>query len=1184
MKYKNMINQMEGFKYSANIKYDLKQDNSILQYIPTQNSLSIFKDIFNNITHRDMKNKQASRLIYGSYGTGKSHLMTVLACILGKLNTERAYSIFIEKVECIDNELAKDIRNYLDNSSPFIIVPIDGSFNKFHECIYYSLIKILDEKKIHYKLKDPYIEATEIIENWNREGNSNFYQLVYNSFSKYEIEDDDLVTELMNFNPKALEIFKAIFYDITCGVEYRPKLGNLYENLDCINKSILEQGYRGIIFIFDEFGKYLEDNIGDLKVKTIQDFAEYCDHSNFENHLLLISHKQILQYIETDDRDEWEKIESRFQPISFEQSTEDTMHLISNVLIKKEPIWHKFVEDNHNHFKQILNETLDIGFYKNLSKNDVENILYGNYPLHPIVGQMLNILSKKIAQNERTIFTFLASEEENSLGEFLTKHNLSNFNFVGADLLYDYFEENLIKNKSSYEYAQWLEVKNAINKLDKKDANYDLKTKIIKSIGTINIINDFDILKPDDETLSYIIDEDKSAIIEAINEMVENKIIVYVRQYKYYRFFDVSSLDIEKMIAETMETSDNRVQAIEVLNRRFIQFPVLPDKYNDEYKMIRYYYPVYILDSEISKLEKLLKKKYYDGLLVYVVTRKSKEEILPELHGERTIYVLKNNSFEIMKEVKKLIAIEYLLTQEKELKKEDPKAIVELIEYKKEVEAYINNYTIEWSNPGQEDVCYVEDKKELKYIDSTRKLSEYMSKKMFKYFDKTLIINNELINKNKLSNPMIKARKEICNDLLLQDKILPSLGYKELSTNHTFIRSLLELNGILKGTEINIPELDNENLRLKNAHYVMKKIDNAIKNAEKDEINLGDIFHKLKSKPYGLRDGYIVVLLAAVLRKYRHNLFIRLKGIDQELSGDLFDRIAKYPSQYTLIIDNWGKEKEDYIQSLEKEYNNYINENDRKKNRLKALHDGMLNHYKSISKFGRTTVNYVKEYTIKYRKLMEIETEDYRDFFFNKLTRLGKNYVETLNIIIDAKKDLESTDIRLIMDVENSIREIFKLEQNKSSASQFLDLYIEKWGKRAEFNLNYLTGQFLKMIETIDNMDDIDIVNKMGLIITGFEFSYWGDEQNKEFINLLKEIYKDLEKNVDSLELDDGEIKITLEDENGVIKKVKFNKDELPDNGQILKNLISTNIENFGQALSYDMKRQVLYEVLMKYI
>ena len=65
-----------------------------------------------------MKNKQASRLIYGSYGTGKSHLMYLL--VFGKTKHRKSIFNFIEKVECIDNELAKDIRNYLDNSSPLL--------------------------------------------------------------------------------------------------------------------------------------------------------------------------------------------------------------------------------------------------------------------------------------------------------------------------------------------------------------------------------------------------------------------------------------------------------------------------------------------------------------------------------------------------------------------------------------------------------------------------------------------------------------------------------------------------------------------------------------------------------------------------------------------------------------------------------------------------------------------------------------------------------------------------------------------------------------------------------------------------------------------------------------------------------------------------------------------------------
>ena len=48
---------------------------------------------------------------------------------------------------------------------------------------------------------------------------------------------------------------------------------------------------------------------------------------------------------------------------------------------------------------------------------------------------------------------------------------------------------------------------------------------------------------------------------------------------------------------------------------------------------------------------------------------------------------------------------------------------------------------------------------------------------MEKHFDETLIVNNELINKNKLSNPMIKARKEI-ESILFQEEIQPILAIR----------------------------------------------------------------------------------------------------------------------------------------------------------------------------------------------------------------------------------------------------------------------------------------------------------------------------------------------------------------------------------------------------------------------
>lgn len=63
------------------------------------------------------------------------------------------------------------------------------------------------------------------------------------------------------------------------------------------------KGYTGIYVVYDEFSKFLEANISEASVsdtKMLQDFAEKCNRSGeHQIHLMLISHKEIANYIDT---------------------------------------------------------------------------------------------------------------------------------------------------------------------------------------------------------------------------------------------------------------------------------------------------------------------------------------------------------------------------------------------------------------------------------------------------------------------------------------------------------------------------------------------------------------------------------------------------------------------------------------------------------------------------------------------------------------------------------------------------------------------------------------------------------------------------------------------------------------------------------------------------------------------
>lgn len=68
-------------------------------------------------------------------------------------------------------------------------------------------------------------------------------------------------------------------------------------------------------------------------------------------------------------------------------------------------------------------------------------------------------LSKKVAQNDRTFFTYLAGQEYNSLFRFLSQTSVNEFHYVGINEIYDYFEQNIkaVQSDETYEWYKRLQ-------------------------------------------------------------------------------------------------------------------------------------------------------------------------------------------------------------------------------------------------------------------------------------------------------------------------------------------------------------------------------------------------------------------------------------------------------------------------------------------------------------------------------------------------------------------------------------------------------------------------------------------------------------------------------------------------------------------------------------------------------
>lgn len=1181
--YAAMINQQQGFKYSVNIHHDMNKADKLLNYIPFAGNVRILQDIMNDII--ELSARRGAHIIYGSYGAGKSYMITTLATLLAKgISDKKVLKVFISKLSAVDNEFAVKLDNYLNSAQPYLIVPVQGEVMgyslQFDQAIYRSLLKTLQEHNIQVTVKESYLEAVQIIENWQNNKQTEASQRLEIVMGKHHLSIDELKIGLKDYNPQAIDLFKKVFREFTFEVEYQPQLSNLGNNLDEINEILLEHGYRGIIFVFDEFGRYLEDNISSIKVKNIQDLAEYCDHKNYDTHLILVSHREILQYIRHDDYallDEWKKVEGRFKPLIVDLKDE---FLVPYVIKKEGHLWSEFLASNREKFAEILFSLRKIDLFPFVSEQDFqETIIYGSFPLHPIVAFMLQRLSRKIAQNERTLFTFLCGDDANSLGGFLQRHAISEFKMVSADWLYEYFEPAIKAHKNTPEFENYLQVQTAINKLASTDDNYSCKVKIIKSIALLNIINEFQLLKPDINILTQIIDEDREIVKKSIQELQLQKVLVYLRQYTYLRFFEASSLDIDELIVQNISRQNGSLYYLEVLNHEFIQYPVMPNKYNKMYKMSRFFYPHFVVNEKIEQIKEQLEDRCLDGMLLWVLSSYPSNDNFFSMSGERIIYTCHKKSDLLIKELKRYTAIQYLLNKEEEYNQLDPLSGQELHEYLKESREVIFKLITEWGHPGNPNVFFVYEGEVLTKIKTRDDLSAFMSDLMLKHFPDTLLVNNELVNKNNLTGMMKSCQRDLVQNIILNDDIDITPHLKYLSAEYVFWRSVIINNKITEPAFLqSVNQKESESFRYINAKKVRSCIESFFNDATEKQMEFNKLYKQLKSKPYGLRDGYIPLLIAVVMHSYHDNLYITRNGADQELNAELFEDMIAYPQDYTITIDHWPIEQENYIQALEKTFASYMEHDIQRHNRLLALYKAMLSYYCNLSKLGRSSNKMLAPLTQEFRSLIEKETLDYRKFFFQELPQLTDNYVDLIETINKACSEMQGITARVVEELGKMIRTTFAIDDASGLVRNLLRLFNANWQEKAAYSFHFLSNRFLDLVsQTAPDSSDEQFICQLARTLTGFDIEYWGDKHLDDFKAALETIDNQL-KNFQVVD------EMAIEKQNAASTKIAYSPRPLSQNEEILKRILIKNIDDFSQSLSYEQKRQVLIEVLSKYV
>lgn len=1163
MKYKDYISVNENFQYSVNLQFDINNISKIKEYIPTKDGCELLEQYFNSV----LNSKNRATTLIGPYGKGKSHLLLVLITLLNNYNTEdkKDIDIFLNKIKKVDSDTYELIKNIRDTKTKLMPIIINSNYGDLNQAFLLALSESLEREKLSSIVVNTYFDiALKVILKWEDEYKDVISE-IKKCLSEYNCSFKDLKQGLKNYSEEYYAIFKNVYSCILHGQEFNPLVNSdivkIYKDMA---HEITEHGYSGMFIVFDEFSKFLEyvENSHMMKdLKLLQDFAELANRTGETEqiHLSCITHKTINQYAKnlTEDKlNAFKTVEGRFKELYFNRSIEQNYEIVSYALNKKDG-YDEIFDTFYNKYLNTYDEIKSLTIFKNV--DNIEDILYrGCYPLNPLTVYCLIQLSEKIAQNERTLFTFLTDDDQNGLKYFISNNSKGLFN---VSKIYDYFRPLFKKETTEVIRNIWLKTENALakcNKLEEKD--------LIKSLSIIYMINETEILVPDDNTLRLSVDMTSSKYEQIINKLIDKSIIKRRKITNELDFTNTYNRELSKEIKRLSENQFYDINIKDLINEVETKKYSLPRRYNEEFKITRFFDNVYMTEEEllsIKNLDILFENNYCDGIIINLIRdSRNVQSIIDhfiELKNDRVVLripktIFPKNIVSLLREYK---SIEYLINN-----KENDETNNELSLIKKEtMEVLIEQLSIYFSSDNIQEYLYMNNKNK-----KVTNLSSYLSNICFDIYSKTPIVNNEMINKRELSAPIKKARDIVIDTVLNNDL---SLIKSKTSAEATIYKAIVD-----KKNTSSIKE-------------VLKIINSFVENSEKQKLSFSELYKKLESKPYSIRKGIIPILLSIALYNYSDIIIIYFMNKEIDLDANNLIKINDNPEKYYILTEKGTTDKIKYLSNLMYIYD--IPNLDNQRINLKKLVDGMRRWILSLPRILReysNDYNYLNindKYIIIKNELLRPDINN-NEFIYQRLIEIfgTNNYEEITELIKNMKQIFDSFMNSYCEYVIKETKEIFNKNHKGSLNSLLKDWLIDNELESSNMIFDIKTRELIEYVKELTTHDENDIIEKISKIVTGFYIEDWQPNE----INNFKEELEKVINNINELDQNsvDSSNKITLISGDEKIEKYLSNNDELSALGNTMKNNIEEIINEYGDSLTEQEKISVLIDIMKKYM
>ena len=724
----------------------------------------------------------------------------------------------------------------------------------------------------------------------------------------------------------------------------RPLLSDIQKRLDAAENGVLPhaseitdlfesatyqigaEGGTGLLLVVDELGKFLEyaaQNPVHDDLFVLQSLAEFAARSDQTPLLMLtILHQAFERYAQRlarSQREEWAKVQGRFEDVAFVEPTEQVLRLIGNAIEEKLTIE-----------KPNLSVAIDLELKpRQLDTNEFISLLESCLPLHPTVALIVSSLFRRLAQNERSLFALLNSSEPHGLQDFLANQTYDGRVLPTFTLsnLYDYIHTALGSSLyTSRDGAKWAEIESAIERLPDPSP---MTVKLIKTIGLLSIVGEGSVnLKASKALLRYALDgmerfqNEVDESVESSLAMLEQcSIVIYRRYNDAYALWEGSDIDIESRLREAAAQLDPNLRLPTALSVLVQPQPLIARRHLFVTGTLRYF-AVRYTDLEGFDTD-LLPSDDTDGLVLYTLpaseleaeqlAEKATEALVAD--REDVLIAIPQSTGFLRDAVLELWCLGWVEENTPELAG-DATARRELWARRTEAEREVSEQLTSLfsgniaspqekigSTPngkGDTGGCSWYHNGQPTPITSRRGLNEYLSTICDSVYNATPILRNELINRRQISSQAASARKKLIGGML-DSQHLEKLGIDGYPPEMSIYLSLLFDTGIHRCVSgvwgFHPPHTDDKN----RFSPTWSEIEKFLGECEERRQSVAKLYKQLEQPPFGLRSGPMPILLCAVLLHYEAEVALYEDGsFVADISMPVFERLIRSPEKFEI--------------------------------------------------------------------------------------------------------------------------------------------------------------------------------------------------------------------------------------------------------------------------------------------